>query len=69
MYSVLIEIEVSIAVVVYPAAIKVVVYVTTTVIRSVLVLGAAIGVHAVPGLLEGMVHLRESMWIVGELEG
>lgn len=41
-YSVLMEVEVSIAVVVYPAVMKVVVYVTTTVMRSVLVLGAAI---------------------------
>lgn len=47
-YTVLMEAGVTVAVVVYPAAVKVVVYVTTTVTGAVLVLGAELGVHAVP---------------------
>ena len=46
-HTVLMEAGVTVAVVVYPAAVKVVVYVTTTVTGSALVLGAEFGVHAV----------------------
>lgn len=64
-YTVLMDAGVSVAVVVYPAVVRVVVYVITTVMGSVL----ALGVHTVPRSLEGMAHLREAMWIVGVLEG
>lgn len=68
LYTVLMEADVSIAVVVYPATVKVVVYVTTTVVRSVLALGAALGYCAAPRSPEGLAHsLMEVMRTVGAL--
>ena len=64
---VLMEVEVSVAVVVDPAAIRVVV--NTTVTGSVLVLGAALGVRVVPRSLDGMASPRGLVRFVGELEG
>lgn len=63
------EAKVTVAVVVYSAAVSVVVYVTTTVLGSVLVLRAALGVHALPRSVEGVAHLmgREVIRSVGAL--
>ena len=58
-YTVVVEVEVSVAVAVYPAAVTVVVYVTATVMGSVLVLGAAVGIHTVLRPPESVVDLRE----------
>lgn len=68
-YTVLTEAEVSVAVVVYPAAVKVVVCVITTVMGSALVLVAALGVHVVPRSLEVMVNPRGVIRLVEELDG
>lgn len=64
-YTVLMEAGVIVAVVVYPAAVKVVVYVSTRVMGSALGFGAAFGVHAVPGLLEGKAGSSEVVRSVG----
>ena len=66
-YAVEREAEVSVAVVVSPAAAKVVVCVTTTVMSSVLVLFGALEPHTWPRSLEGMVHSREVTWTVWTL--
>ena len=66
-YTVVVEVEVSVAVAVYPAAVTVVVYVTATVMGSVLVLGAAVGIHTVLRPPEIVVDLRGVRWTVGAL--
>lgn len=64
-YTVLMEAGVIVAVVVHPAAEKVVVYVSTRVMGSALGFGAAFGVHAVPGSLEGKAGSSEVVRTVG----
>ena len=61
------EAGVTVAVVVYAAAGRVVVCVATTVMGSVRVLGVAIRVRVAPRSVEGMADLREVMWTVGAL--